>query len=339
MSALGMDIYKLLRLNRKIKNHRIKFLGLYLLHRLNKRYLAVNLDPVMACNLRCKMCYFTDADYVKKLKGQFSETELQRVAEVIFSRALKLQIGCGTEPTLYKNLPELVALGKQYRVPYISLTTNANLLTEEKIEALVKAGLNEFTISLHGVTQTTYEGFMKKASYEKFHSAFKAFAKLKKQYDFKVRINYTFNKDNFYELKHFFEHFDGKSFDILQIRPIQKIGNTEYHDFDLEPLREDYPKLIQDIRIACKTHNITLLATDETPKKNAVNASSFIFDYTFCYVSPQNFWKKGFDWKTQSFNEFSKTIGWRKELFANIFRSKTKIKSRYNRLNYNIEIV
>src|SRR5690606_19540283 len=98
-----MNIYKLLQLNRKIKSHRIKFLALYLLHTFNKRYLAVNLDPVMACNLRCKMCYFTDADYVKTLKGQFKDEELDQVAKTIFSRALKLQIGCGTEPTLFKD--------------------------------------------------------------------------------------------------------------------------------------------------------------------------------------------------------------------------------------------
>jgi len=129
-----MDIYKLLQLNRKIKSHRIKFFGLWLLHKFNRRYLAVNLDPVMACNLRCKMCYFTDADYVKTLKGQFKSEELEQVAKTIFKRAIKLQIGCGTEPTLYKNLPEIVKLGKQYGVPYISVTTNANLLDEEKIE-------------------------------------------------------------------------------------------------------------------------------------------------------------------------------------------------------------
>ena len=332
-----MDIYKLLKLNRKIKSHRIKFLGLFLLHKFNQRYLAVNLDPVMACNLRCKMCYFTDADYVKTLKGQFKDEELDQVAKAIFNRALKLQIGCGTEPTLYKNLEQIVSLGKQYKVPYISLTTNANLLTEEKIESLLKAGLHEFTISLHGVNKESYESFMKKASYEKFHNAFKAFAKLKSKYDFKVRINYTFNKDNFYELDDFFEHFDGKSFDILQIRPIQKIGNTEYNDFDLESLREDYTKLIQNIKNECKAHNITLLASDEIPKKNESNQSSLIFDYTFCYISPQKFWKQGFDWQNESFNEFSKKIGWGSTLFSNIFKSKVKLKSLSNRLNYEIE--
>lgn len=332
-----MDIYKLLKLNRKIKSHRIKFLGLFLLHKFNKRYLAVNMDPVMACNLRCKMCYFTDADYVKTLKGQFKEEELNQVAKAIFKRALKLQIGCGTEPTLYKNLEQIVALGKQYKVPYISLTTNANLLTEEKIESLLKAGLHEFTISLHGVNKESYEGFMKKASYEKFHNAFKAFQKLKAKYNFRVRINYTFNKDNFYELQDFFKHFDGESFDILQIRPIQKIGNTEYNDFDLDSIRKDYPDLINTIRESCKKNNITLLAPDTIPDSKAVNDSSLIFDYTFCYISPQKFWKEGFEWKQESFNDFSRKIGWSHTLFSNIFKSKATLKSLSNRLNYEIE--
>lgn len=332
-----MNIYKLLQLNRKIKSHRIKFLGLFLLHKFNKRYLAVNLDPVLACNLRCKMCYFTDADYVKTLKGQFKEDDLERVANAIFHRALKLQIGCGTEPTLYKNLEKIVALGKQHKVPYISITTNANLLTKEKIEPLLKAGLNEFTISLHGVSKESYESFMKKASYEKFQNALNAFVELKKDYDFKVRINYTFNKDNFYELKDFFKHFNGKSFDILQLRPIQKIGNTEYNDFDVSSLEDDYINLIKNVRQQCSNHHITLMAPNSLSVLKGKNDSSFVFDYTFCYISPNKFWKEGFNWREESFNNFSKKIGWSKLLFSNIFKSKSQLRSLSNKLNYEIE--
>ncbi|APY08534.1 radical SAM protein [Winogradskyella sp. J14-2] len=332
-----MNIYKLLQLNRKIKSHRIKFLGLYLLHKFNKRYLAVNLDPVLACNLRCKMCYFTDADYVKTLKGQFKEDDLEQVAKTIFNRALKLQIGCGTEPTLYKNLVRIVELGKQYKVPYISITTNANLLTKENIEPLLKAGLNEFTISLHGVTKESYESFMKKANYEKFQNALNAFVALKKTYDFKVRINYTFNKDNFYELKDFFKYFNGESFDILQLRPIQKIGNTEYNDFDVSSLEDDYLDLIKNVRQQCSSHHITLMAPDSLSVLKGENNSSFVFDYTFCYVSPNKFWKEGFNWRKESFNDFSKKIGWSKLLLSNIFKTKSQLKSLSNKLNYEIE--
>ncbi|CDF81163.1 radical SAM domain protein [Formosa agariphila KMM 3901] len=300
--------------------------------------MAVNLDPVMACNLRCKMCYFTDVDYVKTLKGQFKADEINQVASTIFSRALKLQIGCGTEPTLYKDLVRIVQLGKTYRVPYISITTNANLLTEEKIISLLEAGLNEFTISLHGVTKTSYENFMNKASYKKFQNVFQVFARLKSTYKFKVRINYTFNKDNFYELKDFFKYFNGDSFDMLQIRPIQKIGNTEYSDFDLDAIRDDYPNLIENIRKSCKAHDITLLAPKYIPKHDEKNASSLIFDYTFCYVSPDSFWKKGFNWKTNSFNDYANQIGWSRTLLSNVFKSEKELKSLSNRLNYEVEL-
>lgn len=332
-----MNVYRLLQLNRKIKNHRIKFLGLFLLHKFNKRYLAVNLDPIMACNLRCKMCYFTDEDYVKTLKGQFKEEDLPIIAKSIFGRALKLQIGCGTEPTLYKNLVKIVELGKQYKVPYISMTTNANLLTEKKIERLIKAGLNEFTISLHGVTKESYENFMKKASYEKFVTIFKALAKLKSKYYFKVRINYTFNKDNFYELNDFFSHFSADSFDILQIRPIQKIGNTEYNNFDVSTLAKDYPKLIRSFREVCRQNNIVLMAPITLFSISNENQSSFVFDYAFCYISPNKFWKDGFNWRQESFNEFSRRIKWGRTLFLNIFRSKNKLRALSNKLNYEIE--
>jgi len=333
-----MNIYWLLKLNRKIKNHRVKFLGLFLLHKFNKRYLAVNLDPVMACNLRCKMCYFTDENYLKTLKGQFKNEDLDLVAKSIFSRALKLQIGCGTEPTLYNDLVKIVELGKRYKVPYISITTNANLLTEEKIEDLLKAGLNEFTISLHGVTKESYENFMKKASYEKFQNVFKALTKLKAKYNFKVRINYTFNKDNFYELIDFFKNFNPKGFDILQIRPIQNIGNTEYNDFDISTIRKDYPKLIQSIREDCRQNNIILMAPNALSNVANVNQSSFIFDYTFCYISPNKFWKEGFNWREESFNDFSRKVRWSQTLFLNIFRSKAELRSLSNRLNYEIEL-
>ena len=333
-----MNIYKLLKINRLIKNHRIKFFGLFLLHKLGKRYLAVNLDPVLACNLRCKMCYFTDTEYVKKMKGQFKKEELNLVAKAIFGRALKLQIGCGTEPTLYKNLAELVQLGNDYRVPYLSLTTNANLLTYEKIESLLKAGLNEFTISLHGVYKESYEDFMGKGDYEKFHSAFNAFQKLKQKYDFKVRINYTFNVDNFYEVKDIFKYFNPESFDILQIRPIKKLGNTEYQNFDISPLAKDYPEVIYKLKTVCKANEIILMAPENLSLLEKENPSSFIYDYTFCYVSPRSFWKRGFDWKNQSFEEFSNSIGWGRTLFQNIFKSKKELTSLKNSLNYEIDI-
>lgn len=62
---------------------------------------GVYFDRVMACNLRFKMCYFTDASYTNNLKGVFKASEIPVWSKALLTRALKLQIGCGTEPTLY----------------------------------------------------------------------------------------------------------------------------------------------------------------------------------------------------------------------------------------------
>jgi len=56
------NVYHLLSLFGKIKNRRIKLLGIYLLHIFNKRYIGIFLDPVIACNFRCRMCYFSDSE-------------------------------------------------------------------------------------------------------------------------------------------------------------------------------------------------------------------------------------------------------------------------------------
>jgi len=84
------------------------------------------------------MCYFSDAETAKKMRGKFSSDDLEAIAKSLFPRALRLQIGCGAEPTVSQNLLQLVQLGKQYGVKHITITTNGNLLTYEKLHKLVE---------------------------------------------------------------------------------------------------------------------------------------------------------------------------------------------------------
>lgn len=189
-----MNAYSILKFSRKIKNPRINLSGIFAFHILKKRYLGIFIDPVLACNLQCQMCYFSDENYRKnRSKDIINIEKLEKISNAFFHRALKLQIGCAAEPTVYKNLPLIIKLGKEKAVPYISLTTNANLLSNDLLEQCLSAGLDEITISLHGVYKNTYEKFMKNANYEKFISALESMSEAKKKYNFKLRINYTFN--------------------------------------------------------------------------------------------------------------------------------------------------
>ncbi len=343
-----MDIYKILKFNNAIKSHRIKFLGLWLLSVLKRRYLAIQLDPVLACNLRCKMCYFTDSDYVKQhMKGIFKEEDLEALANVNFRHALKLQIGCGAEPTLFKHNTKLIEIAKRHKVPYISMITNGNLLERKDVSDFAHAGLNEFIFSLHGVEKQTYEDLMDKGSYEKFHDALGFINDQKKTHpNLRLRINYTFNQDNFHELERFFDVYGQYAIDIIQLRPIDKIGETAYNNFSLKNIESDYVRVSEKMQREAVKRGITLLYPKSIARNESQslivktdNNSSYLMPYTYCYVSPKFYWASDFDWRNESWQAWQKRKKWNRELLKNVFISKTELdKPNRNMLNYSVEI-
>lgn len=343
-----MDIYKILKFNQYIKSHRIKFLGLWLLSVLNKRYLSIQMDPVLACNLRCKMCYFSDADFVRKnMKGMFKEDDLEPLANAVFKNALKLQIGCGAEPTLFKHNTRLIQLAKEHNVPHISMITNGNLLEDKDITAFADAGLNEIILSLHGVHKSTYEDLMDKGVFEKFHAVMHALTEQKKRTPgLKIRINYTFNKDNFYELEDFFKVYGDYAIDIIQLRPIDKIGETVYDQFSLKSIESDYARVSSSMKHEAVKRKITLLYPQsvmrneaESLKVKTGNDSSYLKPYTYFYISPKFSWREGYDWRTEDFASWRKRSSWNNTLLKNAFKSREALgDTNRNMLNYTVDI-
>lgn len=330
------NIYKLLKFNRFIKNETIKNLGIFLLHLTGKRYFGIFLDPIFMCNLRCKMCYFSDEKQRKEKQSRaLTLEEIEKIANAFFHRALKLQIGCGAEPSLFKLNRELILLGKQKRIPYVSMTTNANRITKEDWTSFLDAGLDEVTLSLHGVKKETYEYFMTNASYEAFLSSLKALTELKVNYpDFKIRINYTVNQDNLQELADLFEVFDEYSIDILQLRPIQNLGNTEYQDFSWNALIEQYDKIVNVLRENAIRKKILFIAPAKEDLTKTENESSAILDSTYFYISSRSCWKHDFDLNKDSFESYSKRTGLTKKLWKKIFQKDKNYTKR--KLNYDI---
>src|ERR1700761_8714661 len=214
----------LIRLNRLIPSNRLKFLAVLAADMVGARHTIVRFDPIRACNLRCGMCYFSDKEWIERNPvKRFSHDEVLRLADMFFPQAIQLHIGARTEPTVYKDYPSLVALGKQYKVPFIGLTTNGQLLTQANIRLLIEDGLDEITLSTHGIKKDTYEKMMRGASFETFHRNLETIPDVKcelGQNNPAIRINYTVNPNNLSELYSFFDLFEGYGITTLQVRPI-----------------------------------------------------------------------------------------------------------------------
>lgn len=314
--------------------------GIFTYHILGKRYLGIYIDPSLSCNLRCKMCYFSDAEKRQQLKGNISTPDMHTIASALFHRALKVQIGCGAEPTVSSNWVELVVLAKKHGVPYVSLTTNGNLLTRHKLEQAIEAGLDEITLSAHGMTPHTYETLMTNARFDVFVQLTNNLRELKDKYPkFKVRVNYTINRDNFDELINLPEVM-GNVPDIVQVRPIQKIGNSQYDNFDLSYIRQNYDKVLMRFVNRCREQGIEVIY----PSKANLDMLSKSADYdnrieeaTYCYVSATSCWKPDFDFRNETFESYAKRTRLARKLFRAIFgKQKKSIVDTTRKLNYTV---
>lgn len=271
------------------------------------------------------------------------------MSELLLPYALKLQIGCGAEPTLYHDLPTIIRKGKEAKVPYISLTTNGQLLGSGKVNLceLVDCGLNEITISLHGTHKETYENLMPGAEYEVFNSLVRQIAEINsKSHRLTVRVNFTVNSMNVEDLRdnRFFQLWDdtGCRPDIIQLRPVQNMGESDWQDFDLTPLKEKYDATIGNVVCKCKEKGIICIAPELSDLDTVDNCqggiTAMIEDITYCYVSPDTLYKADFNPDEDTFVSYHKrhhTI--RRLLKSIIFGTKSRKRNASKKLNYSIK--
>lgn len=346
--TMNGKIYKYLKLiGGKRLPAPVKLLGLWAMHMFGKRTIGVFIDPVMACNLRCRMCYFSDPDKRVQMHGRMSDADLDRVEKALFHRALKLQIGCGAEPTLYPDLVDIVRRGRKAGVPYISLTTNGQLIATGKVSLmeLVAAGLNELTLSLHGTDKETYEYLMPGADFENLQKLIEIVREVKKCYpSFAVRANFTVNSMNVDNLAgdRFWSLWgDGAGPDIVQLRPVQNLGKTEWTDFDHSSLKEKFSATIGAVADECRRRSITCLAPT-LEQIDAVNdtqdaVSAIVEDLTYCYVSPGSCYKADFA-TSDSYESYHRRKHTARGLFFAAFkRNKARQRHVSKKLNYSIK--
>ncbi|MDD3859739.1 MAG: radical SAM protein [Bacteroidales bacterium] len=334
-----MNYYRILKINRIVKSERLKILGVGVLFLLKKRHLNVFLDPVMACNFRCLMCYFSDPEY-KPDKSRIEKEKIDIVAENFFKYALKLQLGCGAEPSLYLHNEEIIRQAKLHNVPHISFTTNASLLDYNKIKSLVHAGLDEIIVSMHGTTKEVYEAMMPGAKIEKLYEVLEAVSKVKIEFpNFKLRINYTVNPDNIDNLAYIGDYLEKYKIDVLQIRPIRKIGNSAYSDFDLKRKQKIYSEVIEGIEQKCKEYSVVSLITKEIPNEILYRNTLDVAEYTYCYVSPVHYGNHSFDPSKSTYRKFLKKSGIFGKIIKHVFFTRNrKYRAEVNFGNYDVNI-
>lgn len=320
---LSMRSETLLRLNRLVPA-RLKFAAVLMADVVGIRHLIVRLDPIIACNLRCGMCYFSDEKFMPPGPvRRFSREDVERLAEQFFPLAMQVHVGCGTEPTMFKGYSSLIALARKHNVPFIGFTTNGQLLTAPHLRTMIESGLTEITMSTHGVRKETYESLMVGASWETYHANLRMLNDLKKEYGVdhpRVRINYTVNTSNLAELRDFFTVFDSYGISVLQIRPMDNIGNTAYRWEDLSGVAVTYREIVAELAGECRSRGVHLIAGEPELLQHDNRYATVYETAVLRVLDPNTAWRDDFDFRTMTYREYQRKTGYRRELLNFVLR-------------------
>ena len=139
----------------------------------------IALEPADYCMLRCRECPVGRREQNDVSAGRHTmPPELyKRLIDEVAPYTHTIILHFQGEPLLSPYLSDMVAYAHQRRL-YTMLSTNAQTLTEERAQALAKAGLDKIIISVDGLTQEVYAQYREGGSLEKALSGIKVMAQI-----------------------------------------------------------------------------------------------------------------------------------------------------------------
>jgi MoaA/NifB/PqqE/SkfB family radical SAM enzyme len=123
---------------------------------------TILIETQFGCNAKCVFCQYPQvADVLPR--GRMTSATFEKIAKECAGRGVERFILClDNEPLMDQTLPEKYAILKKYCPDSVrNLTTNASLLTLDKVEALIGQELvNEVFLSVNGNSKDVYEKIM-----------------------------------------------------------------------------------------------------------------------------------------------------------------------------------
>lgn len=242
---------------------------------LNFRYLITRIDTNHLCNLSCRMCYFSSPDEVPV--KQLPLSRYKKIAGEVFPKTRVLFLSCYAEPFCSKDILEFVRIAKHdYHVPFVSLTTNGNLINRSIAEKLPDSGIDEIVFSIAGGQKETYEYIQRGASWENLWENIRNIAEIKKSQRSpmpELRVNYILNKKSVHEVSSIVPLFvkNGiSSANIRELIPFRNIDMDFYRNFKLTSHDE---KLVANAYREFKLAGIKTIDSFQCSKSDKISIS------------------------------------------------------------------
>ena len=216
--------------------------------RIFHRPLFVSVEPSAVCQLRCPECpvgrhnngMTKSRDYEKMMSHAVWEQVLVETAQW----ACTMQFYFQGEPLLNKDLPRMVAEAHEAGL-YTIVSTNAQALTPETAEALVRAGLSRIIVSMDGLTPGAYNAYRVGGDLERCKAALRYLREANKRLHGRTTIELQCLRlrTNEHEWGSFRHEYKRLGADRLVFKTAQLYDYTDGHP--LMPTREKYSRYVK----------------------------------------------------------------------------------------------
>lgn len=192
--------------------------------------LFLEIESTYACNYRCSMCPRIDSDKFVD-KGRMSDELL----DILFKQIKKYKIPSiafshGGEPTLRKDLPELISRAKKAGMVDTMFHTNGYLLTKELSHKIISKGLTKINFSLDTASVETYNSIRTGGDYERVIKNIFDFIEVRKklkQSHPRLRVSFVVMPENKHEMDSFYKMWE-PHVDVIAFQELIELKPKEY---------------------------------------------------------------------------------------------------------------
>ncbi|MDF3820141.1 radical SAM/SPASM domain-containing protein [Leptospira sp. 96542] len=143
----------------------------------------LQIEPSSICNYRCVFCYQTDTNFFKKTTpgmGQMTLELFQNIVDEASGNIEFLSLASRGEPLLAKDIERMLMYAKG-KFLNLKVNTNASLLTEAKVHALLAGGVKTVVFSADAAEEPLYSQLRVNGKLEKVLANIKMFQSIREK--------------------------------------------------------------------------------------------------------------------------------------------------------------
>ncbi len=162
---------------------------------------TIMIEPVSFCNLKCPLC---PTPHLKREKGLMNFGDYKNIIDEVNEYIFHLRLWGWGEPLLHPEIFEMIKYAKSKKM-YVNLSTNASFLNKEKVKKIIDSKIDNFIVSLDGITSNVYEKYRKRGNFTNILESIRFLSKYKKEKNSRTKITIQFivMKHNEHQIKDF----------------------------------------------------------------------------------------------------------------------------------------